>query len=60
MEKPINKIQYNIDQIDKTIKNIRVDINCIKADIKLIKDAIAKKEKEEETKENISKGWFWS
>jgi precorrin isomerase len=60
MDKPINKIQYTTDQIDRSIKSIRVDIKCIQADIKLIKEAITRQQKEEETKENISKGWFWS
>ena len=60
MEKPINKIQYSTDQIDRSIKSIRVDIKCIQADIKVIKELIIKQQKEQETKDNISKGWFFS
>tara|TARA_R100001129_G_C5202371_1_gene214188 strand:+ start:331 stop:522 length:192 start_codon:yes stop_codon:yes gene_type:complete len=55
--KPINKIENRIYDIDRTIKTIRVDIATIKADIKIIKDAIAEKEKKEK---EISKGWLFS
>jgi uncharacterized protein (UPF0335 family) len=44
MDKPINKIENRIYEIDRTIKNIRVDITTIKADLKIIKDAIDGKE----------------
>ena len=57
MDKPINKIENRIYDIDRTIKNIRVDITTIKADLKVIKDAIAEKQKKEN---EISKGWFFS
>tara|TARA_R100001460_G_scaffold15806_2_gene34718 strand:- start:674 stop:853 length:180 start_codon:yes stop_codon:yes gene_type:complete len=59
MDKPINKIENRIYDIDRVIKNIRVDITTIKADLKIIKDAIAEKEKKDKEKE-ISKGWFFS
>jgi archaellum component FlaC len=57
MDKPINKIENRIYEIDRTIKSIRVDVSTIKADLKIIKDAIAEKEKKEK---EISKGWFFS
>ena len=57
MDKPINKIENRIYEINQTIKSIRVDVSTIKADLKIIKDAIAEKEKKEK---EISKGWFFS
>ena len=54
-QKPINNINIKVDDMANTIKNIRVDINIIKADLKLIKDAIDKKENEKD----ISKGWWY-
>ena len=57
MDKPIYKIENKIEDINRSIKNIRIDVNIIKADLKLIKEAIAEKEKKEIP---ISKGWFFS
>lgn len=59
-EKPITNINNKLEEISKTLKNIRVDINIIKADIQLIKDNNKKETnlliKE---KEDIKKGWFF-
>ena len=54
-EKPINNINIKVDDIANSIKNIRVDLNVIRADLQLIKEAIDKKEKEKD----ISKGWWY-
>jgi len=59
-EKPITNINNKLEEISKTLKNIRVDINIVKADIQLIKDNNKKETnlliKE---KEDIKKGWFF-
>jgi len=59
-EKPITNINNKLEEISQTLKNIRVDINIVKADIQLIKDNNKKETnlliKE---KEDIKKGWFF-
>lgn len=53
-EKPIDEVKRISEDISKLVKNMRVDINVIRADIKMIKEKIDEKEKVEK----VSGGWW--
>jgi hypothetical protein len=53
-EKPIDEVKRISEDISKLVKNMRVDINVMRADIKMIKEKIDEKEKVEK----VSGGWW--
>lgn len=52
--KPIHDIKRTTDEISQIIKNIKVDMSIIRADIKIIKEKLEEKEKVEK----MSGGWW--
>ena len=61
--KPIQRVEDTLLDIHKKLDNIKVDVGCIKSDLKIIlnkldEDAILKRQVKRQ--EEISKGWFYS
>jgi len=52
--KPIYDIKKTTDEISQIIKNLKVDMSIIRADIKIIKEKLEEKEKVEK----MSGGWW--
>lgn len=52
--KPIYDIKRTTDEISQIIKNLKVDMSIIRADIKIIKEKLEEKEKVEK----MSGGWW--
>jgi glycerol-3-phosphate dehydrogenase len=52
--KPIHDIKRTTDEISQIIKNLKVDMSIIRADIKIIKEKLEEKEKVEK----MSGGWW--
>jgi glycerol-3-phosphate dehydrogenase len=52
--KPIYDVKKTTDDILQLIKNMRVDMSIIRADIKIIKEKLEEKEKVEK----MSGGWW--
>ncbi len=52
--KPIYDVKKTTDDISQLIKNMRVDMSIIRADIKIIKERLEEKEKVEK----MSGGWW--
>ena len=52
--KPIYDVKQTMDDISQLIKNMRVDMSIIRADIKIIKERLEEKEKVEK----MSGGWW--
>lgn len=53
-ERPIDALKKTNDEISQIIKNIRVDMSIIRADIKIIKERLEEREKVEK----MSGGWW--
>jgi len=53
-DKPIHDIKRTTDEISQIIKNLKVDMSIIRADIKIIKEKLEEKEKVEK----MSGGWW--
>jgi len=53
-EKPIDTLKKSTDEISQIIKNMRVDMSIIRADIKIIKEKLEEKDKIEKA----SGGWW--
>jgi len=51
---PIYDVKKTTDDISQLIKNMRVDMSIIRADIKIIKERLEEKEKVEK----MSGGWW--
>ena len=54
--KPIEEVKNDIHSIKQTLNTIKVDVVCIKSEIRQIKELLKLKEKEQIP---ISKGWIW-
>jgi glycerol-3-phosphate dehydrogenase len=54
INKPIYDVKKTTDDILQLIKNMRVDMSIIRADIKIIKEKLEEKEKVEK----MSGGWW--
>jgi len=52
--KPIHDIKRTTGEISQIIKNLKVDMTIIRADIKIIKEKLEEKEKVEK----MSGGWW--
>ena len=56
--KPIVDVKNTLHSINSLLTEMKVDVICIKSEIKQIKEIIEEKEKEYKQKENIKSGWF--
>mgnify|MGYP003148550767 FL=1 len=61
--KPIQRVEDTLLDIQKKLDCMKVDVGCIKSDLKIIlnkldEDTILKHQVEKQ--EEISKGWFYS
>ena len=56
--KPIVDVKNTLHSINQMLNGIKVDVICIKSDLKEIKELLDKKEKDYKHKENIKSGWF--
>jgi hypothetical protein len=56
--KPIVDVKNTLHTINSLIAEMKVDVICIKSEIKQIKEIIEEKEKEYKQKESIKSGWF--
>lgn len=56
VKKPIDGIKTDIHSIEQNLNTIKIDVVCVKSDIKQILELLKNKEKE---KIPISKGWIW-
>lgn len=66
--KPIDRVEDALLDMNKKLDNMKVDVGCIKSDLKLILKRIDEKQKQEEEilknqvkkQEALSRGWFLS
>ena len=61
--KPIQRVEDTLLDIHKKIDSIKVDVGCIKSDLKIILDKLDQEnilKNQVERQEEISKGWFYS
>ena len=66
--KPINRVEDVLLDMNKKLDNMKVDVGCIKSDLKIILKRIDEKQKQEDAilknqvkkQEALSKGWFFS
>ena len=66
--KPIDRVEDVLLDMNKKLDNMKVDVGCIKSDLKIILQRIDEKQKQEDAilknqvkkQEALSKGWFWS
>jgi hypothetical protein len=66
--KPINRVEDVLLDMNKKLDNMKVDVGCIKSDLKIILQRIDEKQKQEDAilknqvkkQEALSKGWFFS
>jgi hypothetical protein len=66
--KPINRVEDVLLDMNKKLDNMKVDVGCMKSDLKIILQRIDEKKKQEEEilknqvkkQEALSKGWFLS
>ncbi len=56
--KPIVDVKNTLHSINQMLNGIKVDVICIKSEIKEIKENLDKKEKDYKHKESIKSGWF--
>lgn len=56
VKKPIDGIKTDIHSIEQNLNTIKIDVVCVKSDLKQILEILKNKEKE---KIPISKGWIW-
>ncbi len=66
--KPIDRVEDVLLDMNKKLDNMKVDVGCMKSDLKIILQRIDEKQKQEDAilknqvkkQEALSKGWFWS
>jgi len=66
--KPINRVEDVLLDMNKKLDNMKVDVGCIKSDLKIILKRIDDKQKQEDAilknqvkkQESLSKGWFFT
>ena len=66
--KPIDRVEDVLLDMNKKLDNMKVDVGCIKSDLKIILQRIDEKQKQEDAilknqvkkQEALSKGWFFS
>jgi len=61
--KPIQRVEDTLLDIHKKIDNIKVDVGCIKSDLKIILNKLDQEnilKNQVKRQEEISKGWFYS
>jgi len=66
--KPINRVEDVLLDMNKKLDNMKVDVGCIKSDLKIILKRIDEKQKQEDAilknqvkkQESLSKGWFFT
>jgi hypothetical protein len=58
--KPIVDVKNTLHSMNRMLNEMKVDVICIKSDLKEIKELLDKKEKDYKHKENIKSGWFLS
>lgn len=56
--KPIVDVKNTLHSINQMLNGLKVDVICIKSDLKEIKEILDKKEKDYKHKESIKSGWF--
>ena len=56
--KPIVDVKNTLHSMNRMLNEMKVDVICIKSEIKEIKEIIEQKEKDYKHKENIKSGWF--
>jgi len=56
VSKPIELVKNDIRSINQTLNTIKIEVVCIKSDLKQILHLLKDKEKEQLP---ISKGWIW-
>ena len=61
--KPIQRVEDTLLDIHKKIDSIKVDVGCIKSDLKIILDKLDQENilrNQVKRQEEISKGWWYS
>ena len=66
--KPINRVEDVLHDMNKKLDTMKVDVGCIKSDLKIILQRIEEKQKQEDAilknqvkkQEALSKGWFFT
>tara|TARA_R100001440_G_scaffold69569_1_gene91490 strand:- start:563 stop:799 length:237 start_codon:yes stop_codon:yes gene_type:complete len=66
--KPIHRVEDVLLDMNKKLDNMKVDVGCIKSDLKIILKRIDDKQKQEDAilknqvkkQEALSKGWFFT
>ncbi len=56
--KPIVDVKNTLHAMNRMLNEMKVDVICIKSDLKEIKEILDKKEKDYKHKESIKSGWF--
>lgn len=56
--KPIVDVKNTLHAMNRMLNEMKVDVICIKSDLKEIKELLDKKEKDYKHKESIKSGWF--
>ena len=56
--KPIVDVKNTLHSMNRMLNEMKVDVICIKSEIKEIKELLDKKEKDYKHKESIKSGWF--
>ena len=56
--KPIVDVKNTLHSMNRMLNEMKVDVICIKSDLKEIKELLDKKEKDYKHKESIKSGWF--
>ena len=66
--KPIDRVEDVLLDMNKKLDNMKVDVGCMKSDLKIILQRIDEKQKQEDAilknqvkkQESLSRGWFFS
>jgi hypothetical protein len=56
--KPIVDVKNTLHAMNRMLNEMKVDVICIKSDLKEIKEILDQKEKDYKHKESIKSGWF--
>jgi hypothetical protein len=56
--KPIVDVKNTLHTMNRMLNEMKVDVICIKSELKEIKELLDKKEKDYKHKESIKSGWF--
>tara|TARA_Y100001972_G_scaffold128687_1_gene191012 strand:+ start:679 stop:882 length:204 start_codon:yes stop_codon:yes gene_type:complete len=56
--KPIVDVKNTLHAMNRMLNEMKVDVICIKSDLKEIKEILDQKENDYKHKESIKSGWF--